>query len=767
MSVDAPLVFISYRRADTSQAASWLAECLRRSLGPGRIFIDEDSLRAGEGWAGAIESALRRATVLLAIIGPEWLNLRDPHGRRRLDSPGDWVQREIAFALQRPETLVVPVLVGATAVPVAEALPLGIARLADVQWHRIHDKTALQDLLGLLPILQDRGFEPARDIAFPNAPRFQELRSELVERLEQRLLDRQMLEPGEDTELIETDIQTLVKTLTAAPSPKQGTIILDRELVRPLGMGSFGTVWKAKKPGDPRDLQAIKVFRTEQMGVGVMLWRFRRSVRAMHQITNHRDAPRSIVRVRSVSDDGLAFAMDYFPGGNLERIDELGWSLGEKIRKFLVICEAVAFSHRIGVVHRDIKPANVLLDQEHEPVLTDFDIADIKFVTQISISGGGLGTQLFAAPEQLVDAKVADERSDIYSLGRLLHFLLVEGPPGLQLNDPPELDNLKSFPAPLVDVVRKATRLSPGNRHATVQELMRDVERFRSTGAHLETAGRRVGRWVFRYTAVFVAMLVAAAAIASAWRIETQRRQDLAVVAELEQLVNESVELDREWQSVHEQLALLVARDPSPEQASSGSGEDREAIRTLRADKASLEAKITALEKELSIKQQELAAVQPALTIASEHVKEDEDNANSPGSLAAMRRGVQLSMTVALTNERLCSESMPSLSLRRSRRMDQCRQALADCYLRAMNASRGELVWLANLDSPLTAGMVERGQVTVGETELHILIPDERLPDGVEVSDGLTVGSVPALTDEAIREIRECVSQAVEPAQSG
>ena len=101
------------------------------------------------------------------------------------------------------------------------------------------------------------------------------------------------------------------------------------------------------------------------------------------------------------------------------------------------------------------------------------DISDIKFVTRLSVADRqGLGTPVFAAPEQLEEGDQATERSDVYSLGRLLYFLLLGRSPGYQVERDPQLENLAEFPAPLVQVVRRATQFDPLRRYANVDEMM-------------------------------------------------------------------------------------------------------------------------------------------------------------------------------------------------------------------------------------------------------------------------------------------------------
>src|SRR6187551_3797066 len=109
-------VFISYRRADSSADAGRLYDALRRRFGRENLFMDVDSLRPGEDWVEAVEAAVTRSDVLLAIIGPLWAQARDADGEFRLQKDLDRVRLEIEAAL-RLHKPVIPVLVEGASMP--------------------------------------------------------------------------------------------------------------------------------------------------------------------------------------------------------------------------------------------------------------------------------------------------------------------------------------------------------------------------------------------------------------------------------------------------------------------------------------------------------------------------------------------------------------------------------------------------------------------------------------------------------------------------
>ncbi len=115
-------LFISYRRADSQHAVDRLYEALRKRLAKKDIFIDVDNIPKGVDFADHLARHVGQCETLLAIIGPQWLNLADEAGRRRLDIPDDFVRIEIAAALKR-NIPVVPVLLDGTPMPRADQLP--------------------------------------------------------------------------------------------------------------------------------------------------------------------------------------------------------------------------------------------------------------------------------------------------------------------------------------------------------------------------------------------------------------------------------------------------------------------------------------------------------------------------------------------------------------------------------------------------------------------------------------------------------------------
>lgn len=130
-------VFISYRRDDTAGIVDRLYDRLVERLEPDCVFRDIQSIGAGEDFLTAVQTAMAKCDVLLAVIGPQWLDVKDHKGARRLDNPKDLVRIEIETALQR-RVHIIPLLYKASP-PEREGLPDTLSALSTLNGLWIRD----------------------------------------------------------------------------------------------------------------------------------------------------------------------------------------------------------------------------------------------------------------------------------------------------------------------------------------------------------------------------------------------------------------------------------------------------------------------------------------------------------------------------------------------------------------------------------------------------------------------------------------------------
>lgn len=144
-----PKVFVSYRREDTDAYAWRLQETLAKEFGMEDVFLDEFSIRPGENWAWTVQQAAAHCSAMVVVIGSSWLSVTDARGRRRIDSPSDFVAREVCAALDSGAH-VCPLLVGNASVPTSQDLPDDLGVLTDFQFASARPKSWASDLAPLV-----------------------------------------------------------------------------------------------------------------------------------------------------------------------------------------------------------------------------------------------------------------------------------------------------------------------------------------------------------------------------------------------------------------------------------------------------------------------------------------------------------------------------------------------------------------------------------------------------------------------------------------
>lgn len=130
------------------------------------------------------------------------------------------------------------------------------------------------------------------------------------------------------------------------------------------------------------------------------------------------------------------------------------------------VLEGMQYAHEQGVIHRDIKPSNVLMNGDGDVVVSDFGLGRILEAdgARLTVTGDPLGTYGYVAPEQLADAKKADERSDVFSLGRMLYVLLTG-------EHPLSVQDVSKTPPEMAMIINRCTDGDPAKRFVNAAEM--------------------------------------------------------------------------------------------------------------------------------------------------------------------------------------------------------------------------------------------------------------------------------------------------------
>ena len=216
-------------------------------------------------------------------------------------------------------------------------------------------------------------------------------------------------------------------TVAGGPGDHPVPAVKDRyQLIEELGRGAMGVVYRAFDLVLEREV-ALKELPPHLASDPERYRRFRREALTLARLSHP-----GIVQVFDlIEDDGRTYlALELVHGGDLQ---ELVASRGvlpvaEACSLGGAVLEALCYVHSRGIVHRDLKPANILLAESGQPKITDFGIARQEAEAGITQEGYILGSPLYMSPEQAA-GRTVDFRSDLYSFGAILYWLVTGSPP--------------------------------------------------------------------------------------------------------------------------------------------------------------------------------------------------------------------------------------------------------------------------------------------------------------------------------------------------
>jgi serine/threonine protein kinase len=296
-----------------------------------------------------------------------------------------------------------------------------------------------------------------------------------------------------------------------------GLVLGNYVLQDQLGAGGMGEVYKARHLRMQRTV-ALKVLPEKVAHDESLIARFQREVQAAGRLMH----PNIVTAFDADEADSRFFlVMEYVPGRDLASIvrQRGPLPLEQALDCVLDAARGLDYAHRHGIIHRDIKPANLLLmdaEPQHRPdadrrsapnqrltvKILDMGLARIDETAgevgeQAELTGTGvvMGTVDYMAPEQAINTRSADHRSDIYSLGITLHYLLTGQPAYSGSSVMERLVNHREAPIPSLRASRASIPASldsafarmvskqPDERFQSMSEVIAALEAIHSRGA--------------------------------------------------------------------------------------------------------------------------------------------------------------------------------------------------------------------------------------------------------------------------------------------
>ena len=285
------------------------------------------------------------------------------------------------------------------------------------------------------------------------------------------------------------------------------------EILEEIGRGGMGVIYRARQQHSRRIVAVKRIF-AHEVNSHDTLERFRREAEAVASLDHPNILP--IYEV-SESEEGLPFfSMKYAMGGSLRAAaPTLRKNPRECVELMAKVARAIDYAHGKGVLHRDLQPGNILLDENGEPMVSDFGLA--KWLDQnsdLTRTLETLGTPGYIAPEQTeCPADKLTSAADIYGLGAILFYLLTGRPPFVGPNVLSVIHQAGVTPAPrlrslassldrdLETIVARCLESDPTARYQSAGALAEDLEHWlrhepiRARRSGVFTHGRK---WVRR-----------------------------------------------------------------------------------------------------------------------------------------------------------------------------------------------------------------------------------------------------------------------------
>jgi hypothetical protein len=256
---------------------------------------------------------------------------------------------------------------------------------------------------------------------------------------------------------------------------KPGATVVGVRLTEPIESGAKIASWRGQRAsGSPVTVHALQPGAKQRERDN-----FVKAAKRLAAIRSGQALP-GVIPVNEVVLSVDMYIAELSASGTMADLPVLDWEFNRKLGFVRRIGLILSQMHKNQLFHGCIRPQNVLLDEQLEPVLSDCGCV----VIEDSFPGTAETRHEYwaYAAREVRQGQSPDARSDAFSFGRLLYFVLSGEDPDEPDDDIPRLDRLRDAPAGLVRIIRKATQRDAGQRYATIDEMLDELGKYQQEG---------------------------------------------------------------------------------------------------------------------------------------------------------------------------------------------------------------------------------------------------------------------------------------------
>jgi uncharacterized protein YjbI with pentapeptide repeats/serine/threonine protein kinase len=259
--------------------------------------------------------------------------------------------------------------------------------------------------------------------------------------------------------------------------PRIGDEYLGVKITEVMKPGVSSRCFRAR--GGEGETFVVRIFDPGCNGAALQLPAFQRGLRALNKLQGVNPGSIRVVELIAVAPDQTAYVMKDYTGGTLQDLVDGSLSLQDGLAAVQSLCESVGEIHQQGLMVRSWKPSNLFVDGK-SIVIGELDMVHLTTMSQYRADL--FGYRNYSAPEEIIGAGTRSPNADVFSLGKILEFILTREEPFIPLGGARVLDARDNIPKVLVDIVTRATAHDASERYQDARDLGHDLSVYKMEG---------------------------------------------------------------------------------------------------------------------------------------------------------------------------------------------------------------------------------------------------------------------------------------------